>query len=93
MPDFQELYNAVLNGEHKKAIAVTEQAIAEGVPPLELITRYMVPAMDEVGKRFENEILRARDLVAARAMKGSLDVARPLLAAPVSTRGGWSSAR
>jgi corrinoid protein of di/trimethylamine methyltransferase len=82
MPDFQELYDAVLNGDHKKAVAVTQQAIAEGVPPLELITRYMVPAMDEVGKRFEcEEYFVPELLLSARAMKGSLVLLRPLLAA------------
>src|ERR1035441_1971602 len=49
MADLQKLYNAVLNGDQKTSVAVTQEALAEGVDPMELITQYMVPAMDEVG--------------------------------------------
>ncbi|MGC4051121.1 MAG: corrinoid protein [Paludibaculum sp.] len=82
MADLQKLYDAVLNGDQKAAIAVTEQALAEGVTPLELITSYMVPAMDEVGRRFECEDYFVPELLlSARAMKGSLNLIRPLLTA------------
>ena len=55
MSDLQKLYDAILEGDAKAAQAVTEQALAAGVDPLELVTKYMVPAMDEVGRRFECE--------------------------------------
>ena len=42
----------------------------------------MVPAMDEVGRRFEGEEYFVPELLlSARAMKGSLELMRPLLAA------------
>jgi 5-methyltetrahydrofolate--homocysteine methyltransferase len=42
----------------------------------------MIPAMDEVGRLFEeNEYFVPELLIAARAMKGGLDILRPLLAA------------
>jgi 5-methyltetrahydrofolate--homocysteine methyltransferase len=42
----------------------------------------MIPAMDEVGKRFEcNEYFVPELLIAARAMKSSLEIIAPLLAA------------
>lgn len=82
MADTQKLYDAVLNGDQKTAIAVTEQALAEGIAPLDLITNYMVPAMDEVGRRFEcEEYFVPELLLSARAMKGSLNLLRPLLTA------------
>ena len=41
----------------------------------------MIPAMDEIGTKFEqNEVFVPELLMAARAMKGSLDLLRPLLA-------------
>jgi 5-methyltetrahydrofolate--homocysteine methyltransferase len=55
MPDLTRLYDSILNGDHKAAIAVTREAIDAGVDALEIVTRYMVPAMDEVGRRFECE--------------------------------------
>jgi corrinoid protein of di/trimethylamine methyltransferase len=82
MPDFERLYEAVLNGDQKTAIAVTQEALAGGASPMDLITKYMVPAMDEVGRRFECEDYFVPELLlSARAMKGSLELLRPLLAA------------
>jgi len=82
MADLTKLYNAVLNGDLKTSVAVTKEALAEGMDPLELVTGHMVPAMDEVGRRFEcEEYFVPELLLAARAMKGSLEVIRPLLAA------------
>ena len=82
MADLQKLYDAVLNGDQKTAVAVTQEALAEGIAPLELITKYMVPAMDEVGRRFEcEEYFVPELLLSARAMKGALELLRPLLAA------------
>jgi len=75
-----ELYDAVLNGDAKKAVAATRQALETGADPLELVQRHMVPAMDEVGRRFECEDYFVPELLlAARAMKGSLELIRPLL--------------
>ncbi len=82
MTDLKKLYEAILNGDNKTALAVTQQAVSEGVQPMELITNHMIPAMSEVGRRFECEEYYVPELLlAARAMKGSLDVLRPLLAA------------
>ena len=82
MADLQKLYNAILNGDQKTSVAVTQEALAEGVDPMELITQYMVPAMDEVGRLFEcEEYFVPELLLSGRAMKGSLKLLRPLLAA------------
>jgi 5-methyltetrahydrofolate--homocysteine methyltransferase len=82
MPELQKLYDAVLNGDQKTAVAVTREALDAGAEPMDLITNYMVPAMDEVGKRFEcEEYFVPELLLSARAMKGSLELLRPLLAA------------
>ena len=81
-PDVTKLYDAVLTGDAKLAVEVTEAAIAAGVDPQELVTGQMIRAMDEVGRRFENnEYFVPELLIAARAMKGSLVLLRPLLAA------------
>ncbi len=82
MPDLKLLYEAVVNGDAKASLAITQQALAEGVDPLILVNEHMVPAMDEVGRRFEaNEFFVPELLIAARAMKASLEVIRPLLIA------------
>lgn len=82
MADLSKLTEAVLNGDSKTAVAVTQQALAEKVDPQELVTKYMIPAMDEVGRRFEaGDCFVPELLIAARAMKASLELIRPLLAA------------
>src|SRR5512138_18478 len=82
MPDLKQLYDAVVNGDAKTSQAITQQALAEGVDPLKLVNEFMVPAMDEVGRRFEaNEYFVPELLISARAMKASLDIIRPLLIA------------
>ncbi len=82
MSDYSELYNAILTGNAKKAEEVTKAAIAAKADPSVLVQKYMIPAMDEVGKRFEcNEYFVPELLIAARAMKMSLELLTPLLAA------------
>ena len=81
MSDYTELYDAILTGNAKKAEEVTKAALAAKVDPTELVRKYMIPAMDEVGKRFEcSEYFVPELLIAARAMKTSLELITPLLA-------------
>ena len=54
MFEASELYDAILKGNAKKAEEVTKAALAANVDPSELVRgRFIVPAMDEVGKQFE----------------------------------------
>ena len=53
MSDPQELYDAILTGNAKKAEEVTKAALEANANPSDLLTKYMIPAMDEVGSRFE----------------------------------------
>ncbi len=81
MSEPAELYDAILHGNAKKAEEITKTALAAKVSPSELVQKYMIPAMDEVGKRFEcNEYFVPELLIAARAMKTSLALITPLLA-------------
>jgi len=63
-------------------VAFTEEALAENRDPQELINGAMIPAMNEAGQKFEcEEYFVPELLLAARAMKGSLALLQPLLAA------------
>lgn len=82
MPDLNKLNQAILEGDAKTAAAVTQEALDAGVDPSVLIQQHMVPAMDEVGRLYEAEEYFVPELLlAARAMKASLELLRPLLAA------------
>ena len=76
------LYAAVLEGDWKAAAAATRNALEGGMAPVALVERRLVPAMDEVGRRFDcEEYFVPEMLLSARAMKASMEILRPLLAA------------
>ena len=82
MTDLQKLYDAILEGDAKTAGAVTKEALDGGADPNALIHERMIPAMDEVGRRYEAEEYFVPELLlAGRAMKASLELLRPLLTA------------
>ncbi len=78
--DLDQLYFAIVDGNAKAAAAITKEAVAANVEPQTLLTDYMIPAMDEVGARFEaNECFVPELLISARAMKAGRELIRPLL--------------
>lgn len=78
--ELAKLYEAILNGRLEEAVAVTHEALAAGISPQILINDYMIKGMEEIGSRFEHgEVFVPNLLMSARAMKGSLDILKPLL--------------
>jgi len=81
MSELEKLHAAVIEGDWKAAAAATRAALAAGVPPLEVTSGCLIPAMKEVGRRFECEEYFVPDmLLSARAMKAAMEILRPLLA-------------
>ena len=79
-PQLENLTAAIMAGKRKDARASTEAALAEGIPPDQVMGALM-KGMDDVGRRFKaNEIFVPEVLVAARAMQKSMDLLEPLLA-------------
>lgn len=82
MAQSKELYDAVLNGDAKKAHAATKAELEAGADPMQLITESMIPAMDAVGNLFEAEEYFVPELLlSGRAMKRAMELIKPLLAA------------
>jgi 5-methyltetrahydrofolate--homocysteine methyltransferase len=78
----RNIYEAILNGNAKKAREATEVALEAGAEPMALIQDSMVPAMDEVGKLFEcEEYFVPELLLAGRAMKSAMELIKPMLSA------------
>lgn len=89
MADLESLYEAILKGKLDVAKAVTTEAIAENVDPQLIINKYMSRAMEDIGKRFEEgKAFVPELLMAARAMKGALDLLKPLMKGAASHRLG-----
>jgi 5-methyltetrahydrofolate--homocysteine methyltransferase len=87
--DLKALSEAILKGDLNTAKTTTAQALAAGSEPIRMVQDWMMPAMAEVGRRFEaSEYFVPELLLAARAMKGAMELIRPrLMAAGVQPAG------
>jgi 5-methyltetrahydrofolate--homocysteine methyltransferase len=78
--DLNALKEAVIAGDVKGCNLLTEVAIQAGHSPQKILNEALVPAMQVVGEKFRcNEVYVPEVLVAARAMKKSLAILKPLL--------------
>ena len=86
MNNLNELYDAILVGKLEDAVKVTKIAVEEGMTPHEIINQYMIKAMEEIGSRFEaGKGFVPNLLMSARAMRGALDVLKPLMQGQVDS--------
>lgn len=77
----EALKEAIINGKRKDAIELTKKALDSGIKPADIVSNYMIPALDVVGKRFETKkIFVPEMMISARAMQACLDLIKPLLA-------------
>lgn len=89
MAELNQLYEAIVAGKLEPAVEITQQALAEGVEPKVIINDYMIKAMGEIGQRFQDgKAFVPQLLMAARAMKGALELLKPLLAGDASSTVG-----
>ena len=78
MADLDRLFDSIVAGKLEAAIDVTHQIIAEQIDIQSVINNYMIKAMEEIGTRFQDHKAYVPELLmAARAMKGSLDLLKP----------------
>jgi 5-methyltetrahydrofolate--homocysteine methyltransferase len=76
----KEIYNGILEGQHKAVEAKVKSALDAGVNPKILLDEGMIAAMAEVGRLFEiGEYYVPEMLIAARAMQHGLAVLKPHL--------------
>ncbi len=81
MSKLEEIASAVERGKAKLVPGLVEEALGEGIDPLEILNKGMIDAMSVVGEKFKNnEIFVPEMLVAARAMKKGVEVLKPSLA-------------
>ena len=89
MENLNSLYEAIVKGNLAVAVESTNKAVAEGQEPQIIINDYMSKAMEEIGSRFEQgKAFVPELLMAARAMKGALELLKPLLAGDNTSRIG-----
>ena len=75
------LYDGVIDGEDEEVIELTQQGLELGISADEILYDALIPALEEVGALFETgEYFVPEMLVGAKAMKGGLNLLRPILA-------------
>jgi len=81
MADLQAMAEALIRGDRNKVVELTKAALAENTPARQVLEQGLIAGMNVVGKRFKaNEIYVPEVLIAARAMKGGMEILAPALA-------------
>jgi len=76
-----ELYDHTIDGEREPVVSLTKEGLELGMDPLVILFDSLIPALEEVGRLFEEGTFFVPEmLVAAKAMQGAMDELRPLLA-------------
>jgi methylmalonyl-CoA mutase cobalamin-binding domain/chain len=75
------LYDRTLVGDKPAVVELTQQGLDLGLAPETMLFEALIPALEEVGARFERgDFFVPEMLIAGRAMTGALELLRPLLA-------------
>ena len=79
METLKEISQALQQGDDKKVLESTRQAIEEKIPPKEILEKSLIEGMNVVGQQYKiHEIFLPEVLLAARAMYAGMDVLKPL---------------
>jgi methylmalonyl-CoA mutase cobalamin-binding domain/chain len=77
----RRLYDFTLVGNGPEVLSLTQQGLEAGLGPEALLYEALIPALEEVGARFERgDFFVPEMLIAGKAMAGALEILRPLLA-------------
>lgn len=76
----EQLFEGIVNGQSEIVEQKVNEALSSGIEPDLILNEGMIPAMAEVGKRFEEgECYVPEMLVAARAMQSGMGLLKPHL--------------
>ncbi len=80
--ELKALAQAILEGKRNDAVELTQKLVDAGVTPKQILDEGLIAGMSVAGEKFKNgEYFVPEILVAARAMKASMEILRPLLVA------------
>lgn len=78
----KDIFQAVLNFDEEKVSELTREEIEAGTDIETILNEGLIAAMDEVGELFsKGDLFVPEMLMAAQAMKGGLNIIKPILAA------------
>ena len=77
----KSLFDETLVGNAPAVLELTKQGISDGMTPSTILFDALIPALEEVGARFERgDFFVPEMLISGKAMSGALAFLRPLLA-------------
>ena len=78
----ESICQALMKGRAAEVKQLVSQALAEGIPPAEILNNGLLQGMGIIGGKFKkNEVYVPEVLIAARAMKAGMEVLKPRLVA------------
>jgi 5-methyltetrahydrofolate--homocysteine methyltransferase len=81
MSILDDIKDSIINMKRERTKELTQQALDEGLDAETILHKSLVPAMDTVGKEYEEGIKFIPEiLIASKAMIGALDLLKPILA-------------
>jgi len=81
MDVLSQLVEQICLGQQDRVRELVREAIEQDIAVARILTQGLIPGMDIVGEKFQTgEYFIPNMLLAARAMKGALEILRPLLA-------------
>lgn len=79
MAMLENLTESIMEGDESKVRKIVEEAVKNKVPVKDILNEGLIGAMNIVGTKFRNcELFVPEVLMAARAMKGGIDILKPL---------------
>ena len=86
--DLDRIKEAVVSGKRKQALEYTRKALDQGADPQDIISNYLISALNIVGEKFEKKkIFVPEMMMAAKSMQACVDLAKPLLEKEGDARG------
>lgn len=77
---FTQITDSLVEGETEQVLAQVQRALEDGLEPMEIIEKGLVPGMDIVGRKYEEgEYFLPNLVVSARAMQESMALLEPVL--------------
>jgi len=78
---FEDIRDAVINGEQEDVVSLIKGALAQNIPLGEILNKGLIAGMDVVAVQFRNAEMYVPDvMISARAMQAGSDLLKPLIA-------------
>ncbi len=78
--ELDKLTDAIVAGNMPVATSLVNEAVGQGIAPQTLISDYLIKGMETIGARFgAGQAFVPNLLMSARAMKGCLEILKPLM--------------